>query len=190
MNKNKESKNLLSMDERQIQIVQKACANGFVFLILYLIAIIVYKVVKGGDPIWEIIGVLVAAFIVIVSRRLMGDVEQPLDYLNRPLPTGNSKSEKLKRFKSYLIDSILFGLGFAVMDVGVFLLGGDDFLEHEMVKKIFSKMSGLSAIVLSAVVVFCTAAVISLILEYLIGEYYNVRRYNKMIAELDKEEKS
>jgi ABC-type Fe3+ transport system permease subunit len=188
MKKNKEKKNFKLLDERQNQIVQKAFANGYVFLVVYLIGIILYKFATDGDPIWELIGVLASALIVVVSRRLMGDIEQPVDYLNRPLPTGSSKPEKQKRFKSYLINSIMFGLGFAVMDVILLLSVGYDFLEHEVIKEILPNVNNTLTIALSAIAVFAAGFIVSFIFEYLIGECYEVKRYNKMISQLDKEE--
>lgn len=185
---NKKNKNFNILDERQKQIVQKACANGYVFLLVYLIAIIVYKFAIEADPILEIIGVLVSAAVVVVSRRLMGDVEQPVDYLNRPLPTGDSKPEKQRRLKNYLINSMLFGLGFAVMDVILLLSAGYDFLEHEAIKEILPNSNGTLVLVLSALAVFAAGFIASFILDYLIGECYEIKRYNKMIAKLDEEE--
>jgi hypothetical protein len=46
MEKNKEKKNFIFIDERQSQIIQKAGANGYMFLLVYLIAISFYKIVK------------------------------------------------------------------------------------------------------------------------------------------------
>ncbi|MGI6607428.1 MAG: hypothetical protein ACOX1F_00400 [Erysipelotrichaceae bacterium] len=188
MEKNKEKKNFIFIDERQSQIIQKAGANGYMFLLVYLIAISFYKIVKGGDPIWEVLGIFGSIIVIIVSRRLMGDVEQPMDYMNRPLPTGSSKEDKGRRFKSYVINSILFGLTFAVMDAALLVFGDIDFMEYELVKSMLPNVSKGVIIVLSAVMVFAGGFIVSLVIEYLIGEYYDVKRYNKMIAELDEEE--
>ncbi len=188
MKKNKEKQNFNVLDERQMQIVQKAGANGYIFLLVYLVVISFYKIVVGGDPIWELLGVFGSAIIVIVSRRLLGDVEQPVDYLNRPLPTGNSKDDKSVRIKNYTIKSVMFGLGFAVMDVILLLSLGYEFLEHEFIQEVLPNISGPIGIAISAAIVLVVGFIISFIFEYLAGEFYDVRRYNKLIAELDREE--
>ncbi len=188
MKKNKEKMNIIFMDERQSQIVQKASANGYIFLIIYLVVVSFYKIITGGEPILEILGIFGSAIVVIVSRRLMGDVEQPTDYLNRPLPTGSSKEEKSKRFKNYIVKSISFGLTFAVMDTALLLFGEIDFMEFEFITSTFPNLNKVAIIALSAAMVFAGGFIASIIFEYFIGEYYDVRRYNKMIAELDKEE--
>ncbi|MDI9539925.1 MAG: hypothetical protein QM204_00410 [Bacillota bacterium] len=188
MKKNKEKKNFVFLDERQSQIAQKASANGYLFLVIYLIAISIYKITTGGDPIWEVVGIFGSAVVVIVSRRLMGDIEQPTDYLNRPLPTGNSRKERNIRLKNYIINSILFGLSFAVMDAVLLIFGDIDFMEFELVKSMLPELNKGLIILLSAVMVFAGGFIASMIFEYLIGEYYDVRRYNKMIAKLDEEE--
>lgn len=189
MKKNNEKKNFIFLDERQSQIVQKAGANGYIFLLTYLIAISFYKIVTGGDPILEVLAIFGSAIVVVISQRLMGDVEQPVDYMNRPLPTGSSKEEKAKRFKNYLVRSVLFGLSFAAMDAGLLIFSDIDFMEYEFIKSTFPNLDKAAVIVLSAVMVFAGACIASILMEFLIGEYYDVRRYNKMIAELDEEEK-
>jgi hypothetical protein len=188
MKKNKEKKNFIFMDERQSQIAQRASANGYIFLIIYLMVVSFYKIVTGGEPILEILGIFGSAIVVIISRRLMGDVEQPTDYWNRPLPTGSSKEEKYVRFKNYLVKSVSFGLTFAVMDTALLLFGEIDFMEFEFITSTFPNLNKGAIIALSAAMVFAGGFIASIIIEYLIGEYYDVRRYNKMIADLDKEE--
>ena len=74
------------------------------------------------------------------------------------------------------------------MDVILLLSFGYDFFEHEIVKEYLPNLSGPLAIALSAIAVFVAGFSISFIFDYLIGEYYEVKRYNKMIAELDKDE--
>ncbi len=149
-----------------------------------------YKIFTGGEPIIEILGIFASAVVVIVSRRLMGDVEQPTDYWNRSLPTGSSKEEKSTRFKNYIVKSVLFGLSFAVMDTALLLFGEIDFMEFEFITSTFPNLNKGAIIALSAAMVFAGGFIASIIFEYFIGEYYDVKRYNKMIAKLDEEEKN
>ena len=126
------------MDERQSQITQKAVVWGFAFLLLYLLAATVYRIATTGDVGWEFFAILGASAVLLIARRAMGDVEQPLDYKNRPLPTGSSKADRLARCKNYAVGSLFFGLTFSVMDILLFVFGEMESADYELVKVIFS----------------------------------------------------
>lgn len=188
MKNKKENNHIEVMDERQSQITQKAIVYGFLFLVSCLFIATIYKIITTGDVGWELFGIIGASIVIIVSRRLMGDVEQPLDYKNRPLPTGNSQSDRIARYKNYIVNSVIFGLVFAVMDILLFIFGENDVLDIELTQMIFPNLSKEMTIIVTAIIAFMTMFLISFVFDYLIGEYFKVKRYNKMLSQLDSEE--
>lgn len=183
-----EQKPIEMMDERQSQITQKAIVFGFVFVILCLFAATVYRIATTGDAGWELFAIVGAALVIVIARRLMGDVEQPLDYRNRPLPTGSSKADKRARCKSYAVGSVIFGLVFAIMDILLLVFGDDEVSDYELTQMIFPSLSKELTVVLTAVIAFATMFLVSFVFDYLVGEFFKVRRYNRMMAQLDDEE--
>lgn len=175
------------MDERQRQITLKAVAWGFAFLILCLFAATVYQLAATGDAGWELFGIIGASAVILIARRVMGDVEQPLDYRNRPLPTGSSGADRQARSKSYAIESILFGLVWAAMDVLLIGFGSEAGTEFDLTQMIFPALSRGATTAVTAVITFVTMFGISFVFDYLVGEA-KVRRYNRMLEQLDQEE--
>ncbi len=186
--KNNKKNNTTPMDERQSQILQKSTMVGFFFLIICLLIATVYNIFTSDEPGWELFAIIGATNVILIARRLMGDVEQPLDYKNRPLPTGNSKADRLTRCKSYAVGSVFFGLTFAVMDILLLLFGENEVADYELTQIIFPSLNKELTVALTAVIAFVSMFIISFIFDYLIGEFFKVKRYNKMLAELDSEE--
>lgn len=184
----KENKRIEGMDERQNQILQKAIVCGYIFLIICLLIATVYRIATTGDAGWELFGIIGASIVIIVARRIMGDIEQPLDYKNRPLPTGSSKSDKMTRCKNYAVDSAIVGLVFSVMDILFLIFGKNDVSDYELAQIIFPNLSKEATIAVTAILSFIIMFLVSFLFEYLIGEFYKVKRYNKMLAQLDSEE--
>ena len=178
----------IEMDERQNQITQKSIVFAFVFLVVCLLAATIYKIVTTGDAGWELFAIIGASAVILISRRLMGDVEQPLDYKNRPLPTGNTKLEKRARIKNYAVNSTIFGLVFGVMDIVLMLFSENEVSDYKLTQVIFPNLSEGLTLAITAVLAFVTMFVVSFVFDYLVGEFFKVKRYNKMIAELDKDE--
>ncbi len=181
-------KNGIGMDERQSQITQKAIVFAYVFLVLCLFVATIYKIATTGDAGWELFAIIGSAAVILISRRLMGDVEQPLDYKNRPLPTGSSKADRLTRCKSYAAGSIIFGLAFAVMDILLIAFGENEVSDYELAEVPFPSLSKEATIAVTAVIAFVTMFLVSFVFDYLVGEFFKVRRYNKLMAQLDEEE--
>ena len=175
------------MDERQRLITLKAVAWGFAFLILCLLAATIYQVVSTGDVGWELFGIIGASAVILIARRMMGDVEQPLDYRNRPLPTGSSKADRQARIKNYATESTIFSLGWAVMDVLLIGFGSEAGTEFDLAQMIFPSLSRGATIAVTAVITFVTMFAISFLLDYLVGES-KVRRYNRMLEQLDQDD--
>ncbi|MGM9602191.1 MAG: hypothetical protein ACI3W5_11520 [Faecousia sp.] len=189
MKKKKETENFVAMDERQSQITQKAIAFGFLFLVACLLIATIYRIATSGNAGWELFAMIGASVVILVSRRIMGDVEQPLDYKNRPLPTGNSKSDRITRCKNYAVGSALFGLAFAVTDILLLLFGEGELGDDELTQLIFPNLSKEATIIVTALLSFVFFFLVSFSFDYLIGEFYKVRRYNQMMSQLDSEEK-
>ena len=176
------------MDERQNQILLKAIVCGFIFLIACLFIATIWQIATTGDAGWELFGIIGASAVILIARRVMGDVEQPLDYRNRPLPTGNTKHERLVRCKSYAVGSAIFALAWAVMDILLIGFGSEEVTDFDLAQVIFPSLSREATIAVTAVIAFVTMFLISFLFDYLVGEFYKVRRYNRMLAQLDREE--
>lgn len=176
------------MDERQSRITYRAILFGFIFLVLCLLTATVWRIATTGEAGWELFAIVGAAVVILIARNLMGDVEQPLDYKNRPLPTGSSRKDRLTRIKSYAVGSLFFGLAFGVMDIVLILFGENDNSDYELAQIIFPSLNKGMTLLVTALIAFGSMFLISFIFDYLIGEYFKVRRYNKMLAQLDAEE--
>lgn len=176
------------MDERQNQILLKAIVCGFIFLILCLFIATIWQIAATGDVGWELFGIIGASAVILIARRVMGDVEQPLDYKNRPLPTGDSKADRRVRCKSYAVGSAIFGLVWAVMDVLLIGFGSEEATDFDLAQMLFPSLSREATIAVTAVIAFVTMFLISFLFDYLVGEFYKVRRYNRMMEQLDREE--
>ncbi len=176
------------MDERQNEITQKAIVFGYIFLVLCMFVKTVYQIVTTGDAGWELFGIVGSAAVILIARRLLGDVEQPLDYKNRPLPTGSSKAERMVRCKSYAFGSVWLGLAFAVGDILLISFGAEDVTDYDLSQIIFPNLSKGATIGITAGIAFASMFLISFVFDYLVGEYFKVRRYNRMMAQLDAEE--
>ncbi len=183
--KNNNPKPIQAMDERQKSITQKAICNAFFFLIACMFVATIYRVSTTGDCGWELFGIFGAALVILISRRVMGDIEQPLDIRNRPLPTGNTKSEKLARIRNYLAGSSLFGAACAVGDILLVSFGENEVSEYELAELIFPSLSKELTIALTALIAFAVSFLLSYLFDYCIGEFYTLKRYNKMLRQLE-----
>ena len=176
------------MDERQKEITQKAVVFGFFFLILCLLSATIYRIVTTGDAGWELFSIIGSSVVILLARRILGDVEQPTDLMNRPLPTGNSKADRQCRCKTYALGSLIFGLTFGVMDILVIKFGTAGTEELALTEYLFPQLSSGMTLTVTAIIAFTSAFLISFIFDYLVGEYFKVRRYNNLMAQLDAEE--
>ncbi len=186
--KKKENNQVKPLDERQSAITNKAIVFAYLFLVLCLLIATIYKIATTSEAGWELFAIICSGMVILIARSIMGDVEQPLDYKNRPLPTGNSKPERIARIKDYVVRSVFFGATFAVMDILLMLFGEKEFTDMELTEVIFPSLGKGATIAVTAVISFASGFIISFIFDYLIGEFYKVKRYNKMIAELDEED--
>ena len=175
------------IDERQVQINLKAMAWAGIFLLGCIIVSMFIKIFTNDSMGWEFWAILGASVVAIITRRILGDVEQPRDLFNRPLPTGSGKEDRKRRKKDYCLQSLMFAAGCTGMDI--LLIGfGKDVADLELTQLLFPGLNHWAAVAVSAVIAFASTFLISYVFDYLIGEYYTVRRYNKMIAELEDDE--
>ena len=101
-------KNNNQMDERQLLISIKAMACGFVFLLACIIISMFCNIFTTGEAGWEFWAMLSSTLVILIARRILGDVEQPRDLMGKPLPTGSSKNERQLRKKDYALQSLIF----------------------------------------------------------------------------------
>lgn len=173
------------LDERQQFINQKAVGIAGIFLMICIACSMIYKVVTTDSPGWELWALIGSCFVIVISKRIMGDIEQLKSITGRPLPTDNSKKSRIIRIKDYVWQSIIFGVACGVMDVFLMLFGANDNVDVELTEYLFPGISKSMAVLVTAAIAFLTAFVISFIAEYLVGEFYKVKKYNKMLETLE-----
>jgi hypothetical protein len=136
---------------------------------------------------WEFWGLLGACVVMTASRQLMGDIEEPKDLFNRPLPLGYAKQDKQKRKLNYALNSALFGLACGVFDILLALFGGEnDSVHYDLTQLLFPSLGKWATVAVTAVMAFVTAFVISYVIDYLLGEH-KIKKYNQMLKELDED---
>lgn len=175
------------MDERQKQITCRAMANAGIFLMICIIVSMLCKVFTEESLGWEFWSLLGASVVLIVSRRKLGDVEEPKDVMGKPLPTGNTRQEKNIRKKDYAIQSAIFALACTVMDILLVASGKDDVADLELAELLFPSLSKGATVAVTAVIAFVGMFLISYVFDYLLGEFYTVRKYNQMLSEMEDE---
>lgn len=175
------------IDERQKLINTRAMANSGIFLALCLGAAMLYKVFTTDDPGWEFWALIGASFVSILSRRILGDIDEPKNISGKPLPTGSTKQERLTRRKDYALRSVIFAAACAVMDILLVAFGKTDNADYELAEYLFPTLSKGMTVALSAVIAFGSMFLISFLFDYLIGEFFKVKRYNQMLAALDED---
>ena len=176
------------MDERQVQINIKAMAWGYFFLGLCLIAAMIYNIITTESLGWEFWALIGGCLVTIIARRFLGDVEQPRDIHNRPLPTGSSKEDRRLRHKNYAKESLCFAGGCTALTLLLISFGKDDTADLQLTQLLFPELNHWIAVAISAVLSFTATFVFSYIVDYLVGEFFTLRRYHKMIAQLEEDD--
>lgn len=174
------------MDERQKQIQTQAMAWGYVFLCLSLLIAMIVRFVRTEEAGWEFFILNMGCIVVFLARRILGDVEQPKNLAGKPLPTGSSKKDRAARVKDYALGSCIFAGVFAMMDI-LLVAFSRTTSDLEVTEFLFPSLDRGLVIGLSAVVAFLTMFLISFVFTYFISENFKVKRYNKMLAELDED---
>ncbi|MBR6563150.1 MAG: hypothetical protein IKK70_04355 [Clostridia bacterium] len=182
------NQNNVQLDERQMQIRAKTTLVALTFALISLIVATAVRIMQTDDIGWEFWVMLGIILIMAVGDRFFGDIEEPKDMLGRPLPLGNNKEDRAKRIKNYALESGIFALACAVMDILLIATGKDDVTDMELAEMLFPNLDKVVTVAITAVIAFVTMFVISFIFEYVIGEKYKVKKYNALLAKLDAEE--
>lgn len=176
------------MDERQKQINSNALAAAGIFLMVCISVSMIYKVWTTGNTGWEFWALLGSGLVSGITQRILGDIEQPKSISGKPLPVENTKEAKRVRRIDYALQSVGFAVTCAVMDILFFSFGKKDTTDYELTQAIFPNLDKGLTIVITAVIALATAFIVSYIFEYLFGEHFKVKRYNKMISELEQDD--
>ena len=188
MKNKKENKNPYIPDERQMQIRGKSAVVALVFVLICLGVATVYRVVTTENIGWEFWVILATLAVMLISGRVFGDIEAPKDIWGKPLPLGNSKEDKRARKKDYLLRSVYFALGMAVMEIILIATGEFELTDMDVAEAIFPNLSRGTTIAVTVVIAFVSMFIISFVFDYIIGEKFKVKRYNALMAKLDAED--
>ena len=181
MNKN----NFNQPDERQKAIQEKAGAFAGFFLMCVVGVVMIYKVIVYETLGWEF-WALIGYCVVLAIVNSISNIEAPKNFMGKSLPTGNTKEEKKTRRISYFFDGLAFSLFCTVMDILLFVTDDEMLSDMEFVKELLPNLEGVALIAVTAMFSF----VVGLICGYAVSAAFGafqVRRYNKMLAEFDEE---
>lgn len=183
--KSKKVKLVEPIDERQVQIIQKALVYGFLFLFVCIFIAMVHRFITTKTVGWELFGVIGSCVVVLISLRSMGYKE----YKERPFPTGSTKVEKRIRRKKYAADCLYFGIVFAVMDI-ISVVSGDEgeVVFYRIARDILPNSGRAASILVTGIFRFIFSFSLFFIVSYLIGEFYLVKRYKYSTEQLHTDE--
>lgn len=182
---NNQNNNVL--DERQMQIRSKSMLVTLVFVLACLAIATVYRVVTTDEMGWEFWVLIGACLVAAISNKIFGDIEAPKNINNKPLPLGDSKQDKKVRILDYALQSGIFALACAVMDILLIASGKDDVTDMDLAEMLFPSLGRIETIAVTAVIAFVSMFVISFVCDYLIGEH-RVKKYNALMSKLDAED--
>ncbi len=169
------------MDERAEQVSLKAVRVAYFVLLLYVVGSMVYRLVTQGAWWWDLGALLVSTAALLIYNRAKGDLDVPRDFLGRVMTVGTDKASRQKRRKTYLADSFCFALFMTVMDLA---FDKESLLE---LGSLFPDIDPILAMAVSLSFSFALSFGICYALDYALGER-EVRKYNKLCAQLDQEE--
>lgn len=175
------------MDERQQLINTRAVAAGGVFLFICVCVAMIWRIATSEELGWEFWAVIGTSLVIFFTTRALGDVEVPKSLSDKPLPTGNSREDRTARKVDYALRSLLFAGFCTVADILLLSFGEEEMADYELAELLFPQLDKTMTIVVTAVISFVIGFAISWLVEYLAGEH-TVKRYNKMLAELDGED--
>ncbi len=176
------------LDERQQLINLKSIRNAFCVLVGFVTVSMLYKMIVLKTIEWEIWALVIACIVIIVTRNISGDFEEPRNIWNKPIPLGNTKKERQARIKSYLLDSAIFAVICTIMDVIFLIFNKNDNVDAELVKLFFPDLNTTSIVIVFSVISFIVMFLVSFIFEYFVGEKIKVKKYMKMCEKMNNEE--
>lgn len=176
----KREKRILKMDERQLAIQGKANGVVMLFLMICLCAAAIYRTVTEGETGWELIALLASFPIMMLARRLYGDVETPCGFKNQPLPTGRARKDRRTRAGNYAIEALFFAVPMALIDVGLSVSSPQEHALLQWMKAWFPTLNRVPLIVVSTLLVFAASFAISYAVRYLVTELILLKQYNRL----------
>ncbi len=181
--KNNNFEDFYTYDERQKQISGKSSSIALIFALIAISAVGIYKAIAYGEGGLEFLIVFATVCVKLISDRLLGNVEIPKGFYGRPLPIGKTKDDKLSRIKYYLLDGVITGIVFVLLDI-VFIASSSAKDDIALTKQLFPSLGTTETVIVTAVISFIVMFAVSFAVDYIIGEI-GVKRYNKMLSELD-----
>lgn len=177
----------VEIDERQKLIGLKTARVVLVFLLACLFAAMIVRLVRTDDLGWEFWALIGSCAVGAVTNRLLGNVEVPKSLLGKPLPTGNSRKDRVARCKNHLLESLIFSLACTAVDgIAIFFFAPDD--EPVLPVQWASELNGTTGKLVVVASTFVIMLVVSFVVEYLIVEKIKLKQYNKMLADLDEDD--
>lgn len=171
------------MDERQYKLGLKTCGAAILLTYIYLLIEIFYKLFSTRNIencAWEIgLIILISATIIFVGRKDEA-ILLPKKISGKELPVDLTRACKRERIKNYFLDSIIFSVAMILISLVAMFIGKIPLDSYFMLSGISKELN----ITLNCFVEFMFLFVISLIIDYSLGEY-QIRKYNKELKDLE-----
>lgn len=174
------------VDEREMLANLKATRNAFFVLVGFLVCSMIYNIITTESTGWEFVALIVAAVVIVITRRFLGIFDDPRDAFGRPLPLGDSKEEKRKRNLSYFLESLIFAVICTGFDVALFA-ESREIIEEGLLGTAFEGMNFFVLLTVIGIVTFVVTFVISFSFEYVVNEKAR-KKFNEMISDMDEDE--
>jgi len=171
------------MDERQYKLGLKTCGAAILLTYIYLLIEIFYKLFSTRNIencAWEIgLIILISATIIFVGRKDEA-ILLPKKIWGKELPIDLNGACKRERIKNYFLNSIIFSAAMVFTSLALMFAWKIPLDSYFM----FSGVSKELNVTLNCFIEFLVLFVISLILDYSLGEY-QIRKYNKKLKDLE-----
>lgn len=174
------------VDEREMLANLKATRNAFFVLVGFLVCSMIYNIITTESTGWEFVALIVAAVVIVITRRFLGIFDDPCDAFGRPLPLGDSKEEKRKRNLSYFLESLIFAVICTGLDVAL-LAESRESIEEGLLGTAFEGINFFVLLTVIGIVTFVVTFVISFSFEYVVNEKAR-KKFNEMISDMDEDE--
>lgn len=175
------------MDERQKEITGKALNLAGAFLALCLLIAVVFDLIITGEPGWELFALVGSCLVFLISNKVLGNIEAPKSWCGKELPVGDKPEDKATRRNSYLINALLIGGTFTLVETLLMVLGKEDLAELEMVKTLIPNGSYGLLVAVSAALSFAILFGVAFLVNYLYHEKYELKAYRKMLSDLEED---
>ena len=176
---------LFSRDVVQV-LSHSLTRNAFFVLAGFLVCSLIYNIITTESTGWEFVALIVAAVVIVITRRFLGIFDDPRDAFGRPLPLGDSKEEKRKRNLSYFLESLIFAVICTGLDVALFAESKES-IEEGLLGTAFEGMNFFVFLTVIGIVTFVVTFVISFSFEYVVNEKAR-KKFNEMMSDMDEDE--